>query len=150
LKKLFILVFISIFLIGTLVYINTTYYFNPIIFKKDEVTYLDWNWYKNPLTLEYLVLENDGWKVKYVDDVKEIKFVFSQLKKSTIIYSPEIEYKSDIEIREVLVRSEDRGILLRVRQEWDGSKFVLKHNMTYLELTDDLIELFEKRFLQAE
>ncbi|OIJ20119.1 hypothetical protein BKP45_10040 [Anaerobacillus alkalidiazotrophicus] len=140
--------FISIFLIGTLAYITTTYYFNPITFKKDDVTYLEWSWYKKPLTLEYLVLEGDDWKVKYIDDENEIKFVFDELKKSPIIYNFEIEYKS--EIREVIVRSGDGGILLRVRQEWAGDKFILKHNMTYLELTDDLIELFDNRFLQAE
>ncbi|UCZ55023.1 hypothetical protein LGQ02_09990 [Bacillus shivajii] len=147
-KKLFTLIFISIFLIGTLVFINTTYFFNPITFKKDEVTYLDWSWYKKPLTLEYLVLKDDVWKVKYVDDAREVRFFFNELKMSPVTYSSEFEYTSDV--REVIVRRGDGAVLLRVRQQWQGDKYVLKHNMTYLDLTDDLIELLTKRFLQAE
>lgn len=39
--------------IGVWTYIRQVYFFNPLTFHKDDVTYLPFKWYRNPLLVEY-------------------------------------------------------------------------------------------------
>jgi hypothetical protein len=128
------------------------YFFNPITFKKDHVTYLPWSWYENPLTIEYMVLGKEGWLIKKVDERKEVKFVIDELKDSPVIQDPEREeYKtSDNTIRRIMLRRGDDVILLEVSQEWEGNVYNLSHNQVFIKVSKELEELLMERFSQAE
>jgi hypothetical protein len=148
-KKRYILLILCVAIVSGFILLNTSYFYNPLTFEKDHITYLEWDWYKKPLVLEYSVLENEeGWKIFKINDQKEVKFVFNQLKKSPFIHDEEFE--SSDGIRELVIRSNSGGIVLRVRQKSDNT-FQVKNNTPnlYIDLTEDLMELLDKRFNQA-
>ncbi|RXJ04394.1 hypothetical protein DS745_03140 [Anaerobacillus alkaliphilus] len=143
---------VTMLLGGIWLFFHFTYFFNPLTFKKDDVTYLPWSWYENPLTIEYMVLEDEGWQGKIVDDGSEVKFVIDQLKSSPVIQDADREeyQTSDNIIRLIVLRRGDDAILLEVRQEWEGNVFYFTHNRVFVKVTEELEMLFEERFSQVE
>lgn len=59
--------------------INQNFFFTPLAHKKCNAAYLPWAWYKNPLQLEYGVLDEDGWKFTKITEKAEIETIFSEL-----------------------------------------------------------------------
>lgn len=147
-KKRLILLLLGIAIFSGFIFINSNYFYSPLTFKKDHITYLEWDWYKKPLVLEYSVLEEEGWKVFEINDQKEVGFVFDQLKESPFSYQE--DFKSSDIIRELIIRSNNESIVLRVRQK-DNKIFEVKNNTPdlYIEVTEELKELFDKRFKEA-
>lgn len=71
-------------------YTHRVYYFNPLTFKKDDVTNSSWNYYKNPMELDIVYQPADGGQTRYVtEDRSEIDYVLAQLKEAKpTSYSP--------------------------------------------------------------
>lgn len=150
-KKSIVVLFsiIAIAIVSGFVLLNMNYFYNPLTFKKDHITYLEWDWYKKPLVLEYSVLDiEEGWKVYKVNDQREVKFVFDELKKSPFNYDEKFEMTD--EIKELIIRSDNKSIVLIVREKADTT-FQVNNNTPNLQidLTEDLMKLFNKRFSQA-
>lgn len=84
---------ISVFGLGILVviifgiaawHVHRVYYFNPFTFKKDDVTTLSWNDYKNPMELSIVYQPGNGPQTSYeTENRSEINYVLSELRKAT-------------------------------------------------------------------
>jgi hypothetical protein len=62
-------------------WIHPGFFFNPLTFHKDDVTYLPWSWYKSPLRLEYVDQSTNQVRMRTVDDQAEVRRVFAELKR---------------------------------------------------------------------
>lgn len=138
---------------------QVNFFFNPITFKRDEVTYLPWSWYKNPLVLEYLVDDGNhpGWKVYDVTDSAEIKYIFSELKRA-----PVVDYdisEQTYSIKRVYIRQYDpkahgpenqKGtILLGVHFQDNHIARLKTDHDTHIEVTEEFIQFLEERWALA-
>jgi hypothetical protein len=150
-----ILIACSIVLIALVVlsglFINNKYFFNPILYKKDNITYLNWTWYTNPLSIEYDSLKigsSQGWKTIKIKDKQEIKIVFEELKKSEQIP----EYKNiDLKLlHEVIIRPSNGSVVLDVFIDGGGKFAKLNSSNTFLKLTDKLTKLVNKRMKETK
>jgi hypothetical protein len=79
-----IIIAISVYIGGYLVYINNTYFFNPLSFKKDSITYFPYDIYQKPMAYTY---EKGGYTGKgdFIKNETHIKFLYKQFKQSKII-----------------------------------------------------------------
>lgn len=83
-KIIFIIISIIICIFGVL-YINTTYFFNPITFKNDSITHLPFTMYKNPMVYSFQYYEKSDLYIENINDEKTISLIFKELKKSNIL-----------------------------------------------------------------
>jgi len=133
-------------LAGT-VYLSCSYFFNPLTFKQNEVTHLPWRWYKNPLQLEYAVLDEDGWKMITVTDHAEIGLVFRELQNGAK-QAPTGGEPAGRQVWLGVRRQTDGAILLSVTGQEQASTCQIADE-TCVILTDRLQQLLEQRLQQA-
>ncbi|MDB5053197.1 MAG: hypothetical protein JWM44_1247 [Bacilli bacterium] len=139
------------------IYINHIYFFNPISFKQDKITYLSWNWYKKPLQVEYLVA-GEKLKTYIFQDSSEVKIVISELKKSSPINQQQSTSDTEgnkamitVDIRQLQDGNNAPGIILLHAQGYEGSSTIRTGRiMETFKITDDLKNLIEKRVKQAK
>jgi hypothetical protein len=137
--------------------INHIYFFNPITFQQDKITYLPWHSYKNSLQVEYLVSGEKQEKFT-VQDSSEVKFVFEELKKSSPINQHQVTRDTEenkamitVEIRQVQEGKNAPGIILLHAQGYEGSSSIRTGRMMEsFKITDDLRNLIEKRINLAK
>jgi hypothetical protein len=84
-KRIFIILTIIALLFCTTFYIHSKYFFNPITFKEDNITYLPFTWYQKPMIYSYRSLVNNKIKGENIERDKDISFIYRELKKSKII-----------------------------------------------------------------
>jgi hypothetical protein len=101
--KIILLFLIVVLLSGTI--FNHFFLFNPLTFKKDNITPNDWYYYKKPIEVSYLYWDDKkGWtENKVVKNAKEALFIVSELKKNNAKYS----------MKDYLIPHETRG-----RESW--------------------------------
>ena len=64
-------------------YIHQVYYFNPFTFKRDDVTTVAWNVYKNPMQMVIVYQPTHGAATQYTTENRsEMNYVLSQLKEA--------------------------------------------------------------------
>lgn len=128
------------------VYLNCSYFFNPLTFKQNEVTHLPWRWYRNPLQLEYAVLDDDGWKMLTITDHAEISLVFQELQRGArqMAGSESSGRRVWLGIR----RQTDGAILLSVNGQEQAETCQLEGETSVI-LTEKLQQLLEERLQQA-
>lgn len=64
-------------------YIHQVYYFNPFTFKRDDVTTVAWNVYKNPMQMVIVYQPAHGAATQYTTENRsEMNYVLSQLKEA--------------------------------------------------------------------
>lgn len=62
-------------------HIHRVYYFNPLTFKRDDVTTVSWNVYKNPVEMVIVYQPVHGEQTQYTtENQMEMNYVLSQLK----------------------------------------------------------------------
>jgi hypothetical protein len=69
------------------VYVYLNYFFNPLTFRQDDVTYLSWGNYTRLVQVEYLLFDETGCKKKTVTNEAEVQRVFDQLKQGLTLCS---------------------------------------------------------------
>jgi hypothetical protein len=84
-RKVVIIILILLIPIIVSIYIHKKYFFNPITFKQDSITYLPFTWYEKPLTYSYISRTNGKIKGKNIKNDKDINFMYKELKKSKLI-----------------------------------------------------------------
>jgi hypothetical protein len=60
-------------------YVRATYFFNPLTFEKNEVTYLPWTWYKRPLAVEFVL--RDPKEVRQISDEARVRKTVDELRR---------------------------------------------------------------------
>jgi hypothetical protein len=146
---------IILIVVVSVIFINQIYFFNPISFQKDKITYLPWYWYKKPLQVEYLV-SGEVWKTFIVQDSSEVKFIISELKKSSQINQQQAT--SDTEANKAMITVDIRqlqkhapGIILLHAQGYEGSSIIRTgRQMESFKITNELTLHIEKRVKQAK
>jgi len=128
-------------------YLNYSYFFNPLTFKQGAVTHLPWQWYKNPLRLEYAVLDDDGWKMVTVDDRAEIGLVFQELQTGVERTVTSLE-PGGRQVWFGVRRQTDGAILLSVSGREQGMTCQVERE-TKIILTERLQQLLQERLQQA-
>ncbi|HBK86425.1 MAG TPA: hypothetical protein DDZ53_10385, partial [Firmicutes bacterium] len=78
-KRIFTVLVTACVVAVTLLYASRCFFFSPSTYRRCAAAYLPWTWYKNPLQLEYGVLDEDGWKFTKTTDKSEIHTVFTEL-----------------------------------------------------------------------
>lgn len=132
-------------------FINNRYFFNPVFYKKDNITYLPWTWYKNPMSIEYNSMDlnsTNGWKTIKIKNKQEIKVVFDELKKSQQI--SEYDDKNSRFLNEIIIRSSDDSVDLDIFVGADGKSAQVKSTNTFVKLTNKLTELVNKRMKETK
>jgi len=132
-------------------FINSRYFFNPFFYKKDNITYLPWTWYKNPMSIEYNSMDlnsTDGWKTIKIKNNQEIKVVFDELKKSQQI--SEYDDENSRFLNEIIIRSSDDSVDLDIFVGADGKSAQVKSTNTFMKLTNKLTELVNKRMKETK
>lgn len=130
-----------------IIYLNYTYFFNPLTFQQSEATSLPWHWYRNPLQLEYAVLDADGWKITTTRDQAEISLVFRELGKGV----DDPLGASETGGRQIwfgVRRLSDGAILLSVDGYEQAAICRVKDAKTII-LTEKLQQLLEQRLQEA-
>ena len=130
---------------------NNRYFFNPVFYKKDKITYLPWTLYKNPMSIEYNSLDlnsTDGLKTIKIMNNQEIKVVFDELKKSQQI--SEYDDKNSRLLNEIIIRPSDGSVDLDIFISADGKFAQVKSTNTFVKLTNKLTELVNKRMKETK
>jgi hypothetical protein len=145
-KQSCIFAFVVIALIVGIV-LNSIFLFNPLTFRKDDITPYDWQDYRKPIEVVYYYWDTIvGWKeVSIVQGGKEAKFIVSELKKTNEIVHYLKDYLLPLEkrgkeckvvIRRVLGQSKYQNMLdFNYFENGDISDF---SNSNYIELTKEL------------
>lgn len=60
-------------------YVRATYFFNPLPFKKDEVTHLPWTWYRRPMAVDFVL--RDPKEVRRITDEAQVRTAVDGLRK---------------------------------------------------------------------
>ena len=147
-----ILIACSIVIIVLLgLFINTKFFFNPILYKKDNITYLPYSWYTNPMSIEYNSLDlnsPDGWKTIIIKDKKEIRFVIDELKRGEqILESKPINPNI---LNEIIIRPSNGSVVLDVFIYTNKKIARVNSTSTFKRLTNKLTELINKRMKEAK
>lgn len=129
-KHKYILTFVGVALIVGII-LNSIFLFNPLTFRKDDITPFDWHDYRKPIEVVYYYWDtNEGWKeTNIVKDGKEARFIVSELKKVN-----EIEYY----LKDFLIPFEKRGRECKViiRRVLAKSKYQNMLQFNYFENGD--------------
>ena len=163
-KGIIIALILAILGIGTYFYIRSTYFFSPIFFKTDSITYLPFYEYKRPMTYQYYSYKNNKVKGDIKDGEDDISFIYDELKKSKIIgpgviidskkYNIPDEYIGELSIWSSI--GKERGMVNNIT--WYGSKtnickvtamYKLSQQSTacdlYIEVTKPLSEFLKSK-----
>ncbi|UOR13404.1 hypothetical protein [Halobacillus amylolyticus] len=136
-KKIYFI--IGIVLIGlSIVYVNNTYFFNPLSFDQDKVTPHDWSDYERPLKIKLYNYEgkDEAFTIKKESEIRQF---LAALKSSAAVEEP----NSRSTVIGGLTLSTENAILLKVlfyKNHWE----VLKHGAPPFKMTRSLRELFQK------
>ncbi|MRH41645.1 hypothetical protein GH741_03030 [Aquibacillus halophilus] len=137
-------------------YISQNYFFNPITFEKDNVTYLDWSFYQNPLQIDYMVRnENHKWETTSIREKEEIHYVFNKLKEANPLFNKDLEFDQNETKIKILIRhmkSESKGSVLLGAEGTTEILFLHPtnpENPGAVEITGQLKELINKRISQG-
>ena len=84
-KRILIILIAAVLLLSTSLYVHSKYFFNPLTFKEDNITYLPFSWYEKPMKYSYVSFVNGNIKGENIEREKDIKFIYAELKKSKII-----------------------------------------------------------------
>lgn len=128
-------------------YLNYSFFFNPFTFKQSAVTHLPWQWYRNPLQLEYAVLDDDGWKMVTTADRSEIDLVFRELQRG-VEQSATCSEPNGRQVWLGVRRQADGAILLSVKGQEQGMTCQVEEE-TNIILTERLQRLLQERLQQA-
>jgi hypothetical protein len=129
-------------------YLHYTYFFNPITFRHSGVTYLPWQCYKNPLQLEYAVLDEDGWKMTTTSDQTEIDLVFQELRCGQDAGNNAVPQAEGRQIWFAVRRLGDGAILLSA-EGWESSTVCTVNDLTAVTLSERLQRLLQERIQEA-
>jgi hypothetical protein len=133
------------------VYVYLNYFFNPLTFRQDDVTYLSWGNYTRLVQVEYLLFDETGCKKKTVTNEAEVQRVFDQLKQGlTLVQSADKLNEQQGRLNLVIRRLDDEAIVLNVEGFAGQGQVTLSHNNRRVELTEDLKQLIAERLAQAE
>jgi hypothetical protein len=133
------------------VYVYLNYFFNPLTFRQDDVTYLSWGDYTRLVQVEYLLFDETGCKKKTVTNEAEVQRVFDQLKQGlTLVQSADKLNEQQGRLNLVIRRLDDEAIVLNVEGFAGQGQVTLSHNNRRVELTEDLKQLIAERLAQAE
>jgi hypothetical protein len=133
------------------VYVYLNYFFNPLTFRQDDVTYLSWGNYTRLVQVEYLLFDETGCKKKTVTNEAEVQRVFDQLKQGlTLVQSADKLNEQQGRLNLVIRRLDDEAIVLNVVGFAGQGQVTLSHNNRRVELTEDLKQLIAERLAQAE
>jgi hypothetical protein len=133
------------------VYVYLNYFFNPLTFRQDDVTYLSWGNYTRLVQVEYLLFDETGCKKKTVTNEAEVQRVFDQLKQGlTLVPSADKLNEQQGGLNLVIRRLDDEAIVLNVEGFAGQGQVTLSHNNRRVELTEDLKQLIAERLAQAE
>jgi hypothetical protein len=147
---LLVVVFIAIS-----IYIQRAFVFNPLTFKQDSVTHVQWRDYKYPMQVEYLI-DDDGWKMSKATEKSEVKYVFSQLKNAKPLTDEDIAGAREQGKRVVIVvrriLSAEKSEVLLLLDSSEGSRVATLRTTAYhrVLLTEDLAGLIAERLDEAE
>lgn len=139
---------LAIIAVGTCVLISNMYFFNPLLFRRNEITYLPWSWYKKPLQIEYFVREEDGWKSIKSTETAEIRQLFRELHKGLQPVPVKPDDHDRLSIWIAIRRVQDGVVLLALEGYEDSPYFMVRDNVP-VELSDSLMELLQKRLTDA-
>ncbi len=118
--------------------------------KRYAAAHLPWTWYKNPLQLEYGVLDDDGWKFTKVTDKNEIKKVFTELSRCLTEPvngdPPQQEESSPVWFG---IRRLCDGMVLLSAEGWESNPYFHIRDLATLCLTPELQALLTARLQQA-
>ncbi|MGI6358766.1 MAG: hypothetical protein ACOX2K_08775 [Bacillota bacterium] len=129
-------------------YLHYAYFFSPFTFVQSAVTHLPWQWYRNPLQVEYAVLEEDGWRILTIEDRAEIDLLFSELQAGLGAVDAATLSVEGKPIWFGVRRQKDGAILLSVNGCEQGTACQVAEN-TYVALTERLQQLLSQRLQQA-
>lgn len=132
-------------------FINSKYLFSPFSYKKDDVSYLSWGSYTNPMSVRYNSLDlkaSDIWKTIKIEDTKEAKFIFEELKKGKKV-SVHSAVNNNIS-REVIITSSNGTVVLNVFIDNDIKLARIKSTNTVKTLTKSLVNMINKRMKETK
>lgn len=134
---------------ATLLYASRCFFFSPLAYRRCAAAYLPWTWYKNPLQLEYGVLDEDGWKFAKIMDDGEIHMVFDEL--SYCAQQSVDDYAAAGDGAQVWfgVRRLSDGAILLSAEGWEHSPYFQIKDLATICLTQKLQELLANRLKQA-
>ncbi len=139
---------LAIAAIAGYVFISNVYFFNPLLFRRNEITYLPWSWYKNPLQIEYCVLDEDGWRFTKSTDADEIRDFFRELQKGISQTSETPDNQDRASVWVAVRRLDDGVVLLALKGHEDGKRFMVQDNVP-VQLSDSLRSLLQNRLSEA-
>jgi hypothetical protein len=149
-RKLIYVILVLLAIFGC-VYVYLNYFFNPLTFRQDDVTYLSWGNYTRLVQVEYLLFDETGCKKKTVTNEAEVQRVFDQLKQGlTLVQSADKLNEQQGRLNLVIRRLDDEAIVLNVEGFAGQGQVTLSHNNRRVELTEDLKQLIAERLAQAE
>jgi hypothetical protein len=151
-RKLIYVTLVLLAIFGS-IYVYFNYFFNPLTFRQDNITYLSWSDYTRPVQVEYLLFDEKGCKKKTVNNEAEVQRVFDQLKQGlTLVPSADKlnEQKRGRKVTLVVRRLDDEATVLNVEGFAGQGQVTLSHNNRRMELTEDLKRLIDERLTQAE
>jgi hypothetical protein len=149
-RKLIYVILVLLAIFGC-VYVYLNYFFNPLTFRQDDVTYLSWGDYTRLVQVEYLLFDETGCKKKTVTNEAEVQRVFDQLKQGlTLVPSADKLNEQQGGLNLVIRRLDDEAIVLNVEGFAGQGQVTLSHNNRRVELTEDLKQLIAERLAQAE
>jgi hypothetical protein len=133
-----------------LLYFNQCFFFGPFSHKRYTVAHLPWTWYKNPLQLEYGVLDDEGWKFTKVTNKDEIMKVFAELSRCTEISVGEgLSQPGDGAPVWFGIRRLSDGLVLLSAEGLENNPYFHVRDLATLCLTPELQSLIEARLKQA-
>ncbi|UOQ92540.1 hypothetical protein MUO14_19130 [Halobacillus shinanisalinarum] len=136
-KKLYVIIGIAL-TVFSIIYVNNTYFFNPLFFEQDKVTSHDWSDYERPLKIKLYNYgeKNETFTIKKESEVRQF---LTALKSSDIVEEP--NGRSTV-IGGLTLSTKDTTLLkiLFHTNHWE----VLKHGSPSFEMTSSLKELFQK------
>lgn len=136
--------------VASLLYLNQHFFFSPLAYKRCTAAFLPWAWYKNPLQLEYGVLDDDGWKFTKITDEQEIRKVFAELSRCA-----EESVGDNVEITGegppvwFGVRRLTDGVVLLSAEGMEDSPYFLVRDLATICLSSELQTLLTNRLQQA-
>jgi hypothetical protein len=157
-KKIMIATIVILLLTIFGLYINSTYFFSPLTFRQDNITYLPFTWYSTPMIYSYeghdKFLGVSGYDIKNNAD---IRFIYKQLKMGKVINYEILKTKSDEIAEGILVINSKNSTVTHIT--WFGNdnnicavngQYKVKGKVTqtkiYIEMTPELKDFFDLKF----
>ena len=161
-KRILIILIATALLLCTSLYIHSKYFFNPITFKKDNITYLPFSWYEKPMMYSYESLTNKNISSENIQSDKDINFIYRELKKSKIIGPIQLENGTELSkplIGQLIINSSKSGGCTVTTLKWFGKdsdvcevsgEFLINNKRTttklIIEITSDLKSFLMSKF----